>query len=137
MNGSDSKEAPIQELDELGETGSGDRTTDNILARLADNPSNYSLRTRLLRHSADIWDKEQQENVGRIRRRWSDGACEVKDYEQKRAVGEIYFSGGIFIDGKYKGSDRKLGRLVFEKVVGPVEKYLSSLLSPLRFLYML
>ena len=33
--------------------------------------------------------------------------------------------------------NKESGRLVFEKVVGPVEKYLSSLLSPLRFLYML
>ncbi|MDP7141113.1 MAG: hypothetical protein QF362_02815 [Candidatus Woesearchaeota archaeon] len=43
MIGSDSKEAPIQELDDIRKADS----CDNVLTRLVENPSDYSIRARL------------------------------------------------------------------------------------------
>ncbi|MDP7141112.1 MAG: hypothetical protein QF362_02810 [Candidatus Woesearchaeota archaeon] len=61
------------------------------------------------------------------------GACEVRDYEQNRIVGEIHLDGRILIMGEDKRYDRELANLVSEKVItNPVEKYLFSALNYLH-----
>ena len=123
--------APVKELDDVvqegsshktTEEGSGEETTGNVFTRLIDNRSNYSLRYRVFgRRSLLIWNKEQQRYVGRITRKGS-STCKVRDYEQKRNVGEINSSGLVFVEGECRGYNLELRHTLSDKFAGSPER---------------